>query len=115
MDAWLFGKNHAGLRQVQRPFLAIYGEKDGNVPPEGVEAGVRAMTGPAVAIRLNGETHSLSNAANNDVRAWELLFFDAWLKDDESARKKLESAQSVRDGVDDQKTYQHALSSSDRG
>jgi dienelactone hydrolase len=108
MDAWLFGKDHAGLREVQRPFLAIYGEKDSNVPPEGVEAGVRAMRGSTVAVRLNGESHGLSDAANTDSRAWELLFFDAWLKDDASARKKLESAESVRGGANDQKTYQSA-------
>jgi dienelactone hydrolase len=108
MDAWLFGQDHAGLREVQRPFLAIYGEKDSNVPPEGVEAGVRAMRGSTVAVRLNGESHGLSDAANIDSRAWELLFFDAWLKDDASARRKLRSAESVSGGANDQKTYQSA-------
>lgn len=106
-DGWYFGEDHAGLRRVQKPFLAIYAEKDVNVPPAGVMAGVHAMTGPATAIRLDGETHLVSNAANSDIRTWEVLFFDAWLRDDATARQKLKSGTSIRGGVNDHKTFQH--------
>lgn len=107
-DLWYFGEDHAGLHRVRRPFLAVYGEKDGNVPPEGVEAGVRALSGPAIAVRLDGEEHLISNAAATDVRTWEILFFDAWLRGDNAARRQLETGLSVRGGVNDRKTFQHA-------
>jgi dienelactone hydrolase len=108
MDFWFFGEDHAGLNRMSRPFLAVYGGKDSNVPPEGVESGVRAMAGPASAVMLDHEPHLVSNASNVDIRTWETLFFDAWLKDDATARKKLESGTSVRGGVPDHKTVQQA-------
>ena len=107
LDAWYFGEDHAGLRTVHAPFLAVYGEKDRNVPPAGVEAGVRAMAGPASAVMLDGETHDLSNSTTSDVNTWEVLFFDAWLRDDSNARQLLEAGTSVRGGVHDHRTIQH--------
>jgi len=106
-DAWYFGKDYAGLRSVRVPFFAVYGEKDGNVVPAGVEAGVRAMSGPATAVMLDGETHSLSGSTTSDVNTWEILFFDAWLRDDAHAHQLLETGTSVRGGVNDHRTIQH--------
>jgi len=108
LDAWYFGRDHAGLRAVHAPFLAVYGARDRNVPPDGVEAGVRVLSGPAMAIMLDGETHSLSDAARAEAHAWELLFFDAWLRDDADARRQLATGTSIRGGVADHKTIQHA-------
>jgi len=106
MDFWFFGEDHAGLKPMRRPFLGVYGGKDSNVPPEGVEGGVRAMGGPATAVMLDKEQHLVSDASNLDIRTWETLFFDAWLKADATARKKLETGTSVRGGVPDHKTIQ---------
>ncbi len=114
MDAWLFGEDYAGLRSVHVPFFAVYGGKDSNVPPGGVEAGVREMAGPAAAVMLDGETHRLSDAANSDVYTWEILFFDAWLRGDAGARRLLETGTSVRGGVNDHKTIEHGAVSGKR-
>lgn len=110
VDAWHFGEDHAGLRDVRRPFLALYGGKDVNVAPAGVEAGVRALGGPALAVRLDDETHSLTEPAHRDVRTWELLFFNAWLRDDAAARRQLEEGTTVTDGTRDRVTYRNATS-----
>lgn len=110
MDAWYFGEDHAGLRGVRQPFLAVYGGKDSNVPPVGVEAGVRALGGPAIAVMLDDETHSLTNPAQREVRTWELLFFNRWLRDDETAREQLEQGTSVQGGVKDRVIYRQATS-----
>ena len=105
MDAWYFGEDHAGLRNVRKPFLAVYGGKDTNVPPEGVEAGVRAMAGPVTAVMLDDEAHLLTDAAHREVRTWELLFFNRWLRGDEPARQQLEQGTSVQGGVQDRVTH----------
>jgi predicted dienelactone hydrolase len=104
VDGWYFGQDFAGLRAMRVPFFAVYGEKDESVPAPSVEAAVGAMPGPATAVKLDGETHSLSNAANNDIYTWELLFFDAWLRGDPVAREKLATGTSVRGGVHDHRT-----------
>jgi hypothetical protein len=56
---------------------------------------------------LDGETHDLSNSTTSDVNTWEVLFFDAWLRDDSNARQLLEAGTSVRGGVHDHRTIQH--------
>ena len=61
VDFWYFGEDYAGLRGVQRPFFAVYGEKDRDSSPKCVEAGIREMTGPTTAVMLDGETHALSS------------------------------------------------------
>jgi predicted dienelactone hydrolase len=107
-DAWVFGKDFAGLRTVQTPFLAVYGEKDTNVSPQSVTGGIARISGPAVTVMLDGEKHLLSKQVWSDVYTWELLFFNTWLRGDAEARKLLYGGTSVQGGVNDHKTYQRA-------
>lgn len=102
LKAWVFGQDHAGLRHVQVPVLAVYGEADTNVPRAGVEAGLRALGGPATGVLLAGEAHDLSDAAVGDTWAWERLFFAAHLRDDADARAQWEKGTSMTGGVSDQ-------------
>jgi len=106
MDAWLFGRDHAGLRGVRTPFFAIYAQNDRNVPPGNVEAGLRELGGPTTAVLLDGETHDLSAKATSDDDTWEILFFDAWLRGDADACRKLAEGTTVKGGVHDHKTYE---------
>jgi acetyl esterase/lipase len=107
-DAWVFGKDYSGLKTVQTPFMAIYGEKDTNVPPKSVMGGIAQMSGPASAVMLDGEQHLFSKKVWTDVYTWEVLFFNTWLRGDAEARKQLYGGTSVQGGVTDHKTYQHA-------
>ena len=104
IDAWHFGADYAGLRGVRRPFLALYGGEDSNVPPAGVEAGVRALGGPAWAVCLDNEAHLLTDVAQRDVLTWELLFFDAWVRGDSISQRYLDRAVSVEGGAGDRVT-----------
>jgi len=107
-DAWVFGRDYSGLKTVQTPFMAIYGEKDTNVPPSSVMGGIAQMSGPSSAVMLDGEQHLFSKEVWTDVYTWELLFFKTWLRGDAEARKLLYGGNSVQGGVNDHKTYQHA-------
>ncbi len=103
IDAWLFGEDHAGLRAVKTPFFAVYADKDQSVAPANVESGLRALAGWRGAVRVKDETHLLSKGAGEDARAWELLFFNAWLRDDPAARAQLERGSSIKGGGADQR------------
>jgi len=107
-QVWPFGRDYSGLKAVAIPFLAVYAEKDTSVRPASVRAGVGQISGPAAAVMLDGEQHLLSKQAWPDVRTWEILFFNAWLRDDATARKLLYGGTSVQGGVHDHKTDQHA-------
>ena len=100
--------NFYSAYRIHNYHFAIYGAMDTNVPPGPIEDAVRQVAGPGMGVILEGETHSLTNAAHHDIRAWELLFFDTWLRDDATARRQLATGTSVRGGVTDRKTLQHA-------
>jgi predicted dienelactone hydrolase len=105
VDAWYFGEDHAGLRSVRRPFFAVYGGKDTNVPPAGVEAGARAMSGPSTTVMLPDEAHLLTDTARLDIHTWEILFFNCWLRNDKTARQQLAQGTTVHGGVSDRVTH----------
>lgn len=107
IDAWHFGRDYSGLRSVRTPFFAVYAQKDRNVKPASVEAGIGQLSGPATAVLLDGEEHLLSKNVWGDVTTWQVLFFNAWLRDDAEAKKRLEEGTSVRGGVNDHRTLHH--------
>ena len=100
-----FGKDFSGLKTVTRPYLALYAEKDESVAAKDVEAHTAQCSGPTTAVLLPGEGHLLSQKAWNDVPTWEILFFNAWLKEDANARALLAGDLRVTGGVDARVTY----------
>ncbi len=102
-----FGKDWATLQGVRVPYLAVYAEADSNVPPDTVLGSIAQCSGDSTAVVLPGEKHILSQEAWTDVKTWELLFFDAWLKGDAKAQAALREDTRVRGGVADHKTYHH--------
>lgn len=82
---WNFGEDFAGLAAVKRPWFAVSGELDRNVPAADVLAAARAMGGPAWVVEMQGQTHGFNEAANIETRGWEAAFFAAHLRDDAAA------------------------------
>ncbi|MDR7297167.1 dienelactone hydrolase [Pelomonas aquatica] len=89
LPLWNFGFDFAGLAAVKRPWFAVSGELDRNVPAADVLAAARAMGGPAWVVEMKGQTHGFSEAANVETRGWEAAFFDAHLRNDATARALL--------------------------
>jgi predicted dienelactone hydrolase len=96
-----FGEDFSGLKTVTKPYLAVYG---GNDRPDSILAATGQCSGKTMAVLLPGEEHLLSQTAWNDVPTWEILFFNAWLKDDARAKALLQDDLQVRGGVDDRIT-----------
>jgi len=86
---WNFGDDFAGLAAVKRPWFAVSGELDRNVPAADVLAAARAMGSPAWVVEMKGQAHGLNEAANAEARGWEAAFFDAHLRGDAAARALL--------------------------
>lgn len=102
-----FGKDMAGLRTMTKPYLAVYGGED---RADYVVDCTAHCGGETTAVILPGEKHLISKAAWEDVPTWEILFFDAWLKDDPRARELLAGDLRVRGGVDDHITHRNGRS-----
>jgi len=86
---WNFGMDFAGLAAVKRPWFAVSGELDRNVPAADVLAAARAIGGPAWVVEMKGQTHAMDEPAQAEVRGWEAAFFDAHLRNDASAQALL--------------------------
>ena len=89
VQSWNFGLDFAGLAAVKRPWFAVSGEQDVDVPAADVLAAARALGGPAWVVEMKGQTHGFSEAANVETRGWEAAFFDAHLRNDATARALL--------------------------
>lgn len=86
---WNFGLDFAGLAAVKRPWFAVSGEQDRNVPAADVLDAARASGGPAWVVEMKGQTHGFNEAANLETYGWETAFFDAHLRNDATARALL--------------------------
>lgn len=89
LDFWNFGFDFAGLSSVERPWFAVSGELDRNVPAADVLAAARAVGGPAWVVEMKGQTHGFDEAANAETNGWEAVFFNAHLRGDAAARALL--------------------------
>lgn len=99
-----FGQDMTGLRTMTKPYLAVYGGDDRAAYVVDCTA---HCGGETMAVVLPGEKHLISKAAWEDVPTWEILFFNAWLKDDARARELLAGDLRVRGGVDDHITHRN--------
>jgi hypothetical protein len=101
-----FGWDYSALSNVTCPFFAVYADMDTNVPKATVEAALPKMQGSTAAVRFAGLTHSLSSGGYVEGQTYEILFFNAWLRDDEEAMALLYGKLSVDGGVTETRTYQ---------
>lgn len=101
-----FGWTYSGLQSVRMPFFAICGEKDTNCGQDKLLKGLEKMSVTRSVLSLAGEEHLFSDKVWPDVQTWEVLFFDAWLKNAPEARKALYTDTVVRGGATEAKIYQ---------
>jgi hypothetical protein len=101
-----FGDDRKALAAVREPFFAVYGAADTTVTPATVESAVAKTGGSAFAVRMAGEGHLFSAPARMEGYTYEVVFFDAWLKDDARAMRLITGDLSVDGGVSDTRTYQ---------
>lgn len=100
-----FGPGYSNLADVKRPFFAVYGGSDTTVLPATVEAAIQVTGGTTAAVRLEGEEHLLSHNGYTDAFTYELLFFDAWLRDNPESMDQLYGTETVNGGATDKRTY----------
>jgi len=108
-DFFQFGPQNVGLAAVQRPLLFIYGTADTVAPPSYLLSALPRLMGTRYVVEFTGQPHVFSTDFQQDRINWELLFLQAYLKDDDAALALLKKAGSVAGlGEDHQQfEYQH--------
>lgn len=104
-----FGRDYGALAGIKCPFFAIYAQNDTNVPKATVEAALPKLQGTCAGVILAGQKHVFSSAGYQEAFTYEILFFNAWLRDNKVDADTLYGDMSVDGGVDDQRTYQHVV------
>lgn len=87
----VFGVDNQALSNIERPYLSVYGTEHPRPFDE-----VELVQGSAFAISLPGQPHVFEAPSWSDVLNWEFVFFEAYLKNDDNALRKLRAASSVK-------------------
>jgi len=88
-----FGNDHAGLSDVDRPFMQIYGSSDG-LSSSSIRCMDRLSQSDCYLIKMVGQGHAFQTEYYVDAFNWELHFFNAYLRNDPEAFRVLQETSS---------------------
>ena len=97
----VFGRDQSGLDRVTMPYLAIGGTADTTAPLALTQEGMQRLGGPRMLVSIAGQEHRFDEASAPDILTWSLVFLDAYVRGDRSARAQLGAMSSVDGGADD--------------
>ncbi|NNJ93956.1 MAG: hypothetical protein HKP57_04335 [Halobacteria archaeon] len=106
-DVFPFGPENRELKRVNVPVLWFYGTKDSINQPRFIVDAAGKTSGPGYIIELVDQPHVFEGPSWADRNAWELLFFNAYLKDDASAFNSLKRGSSMKGGNADAQLFDH--------
>lgn len=104
---YIFGEENASLSNVDIPVIALYGSKDMVTTPGSILPATKLLSGPTYVIQLVDQGHDLEEGSWFDRDSWELMFFSAYLKNDESSLKQLKIAGSMKGGNKDNQLFDY--------
>ena len=106
-DLFAFGDNNVGLKSVSVPILCAYGSKDDVTLASFILPAMEQLSGPRYVIEMVDQPHIFSEASWDDRNNWELLFFNAYLKNDTEALARLQTATSMAGGNEDIQRFEY--------
>ena len=96
-----FGKDYAGLKAIKAPVLGIFATLDTATPSYTILPALQQLSGPRYIVEMIDQPHIFEGPSWDDLAAWELLFLDAYIKENPASLNKLRSARSMRGGNED--------------
>ncbi|MBT3251632.1 MAG: hypothetical protein HN367_07445 [Candidatus Marinimicrobia bacterium] len=96
----LFGENYSGINGVVNPYLALVGTKDRAAPFQVTRDIISKLGGPKYMIGFTDEGHGFSDEAMMISRTWIQIFFDAYVKNDETQFKRITTMKSVKGDIE---------------
>ena len=106
-DYFAFGPGHKGLEKLEIPVLTLFGSKDDVTTPEYILPAVKQLKGPRYVVELVDQTHGLEEGSWQDRNNWEILFLNAYLKNDKEALAKLKKGSSMAEGNQDRQLFEY--------
>lgn len=112
-DLFVFGSDNEGLNRIDIPVLCFFGSRDEETLPSFILPATTKLAGPTYVVELVDQPHIMEGPSWVDRNKWELLFFDAFLKHDAAALKKLETGHSMRGGNADIQRFGYQRAAAD--
>ncbi|MDJ0655178.1 MAG: hypothetical protein QNJ40_13535 [Xanthomonadales bacterium] len=97
-DHFAFGRNNVELNRVTTPVLCAFGTADTVTRSDFILPAMQQLSGPTYVVELVDQTHVFEGGSWEDRNAWELLFFNAYLKQDADALASLKIGRSMNGG-----------------
>ena len=102
-----FGQDNADLDKVHVPMISFFGTDDDVTTAEFILPAMKRLSGPTYVVELVDQPHVFDGGSWEDRNAWELLFFAAYLKNDQEALQTLKTARSMKGGNKDIQLFEY--------
>lgn len=113
-DFFAFGPDNAALNLVDVPVICFFGTNDDVTEASFILPAVKSLSGPTYVVELVDQPHVFESGSWEDRNAWELLFFNAYLKHDPQSLATLTTARSAKGGNEDIQHFDYQKSHGDR-
>jgi len=109
-DFFAFGPNNSELNRVTVPMICFFGTKDESTLASFILPATKQLSGPTYVVELVDQPHIFEQGSWEDRDNWELLFFSAYLKNDQESLAILKTARSMKGGNDDVQLFDYQKS-----
>ncbi|MEM9400870.1 MAG: alpha/beta fold hydrolase [Pseudomonadota bacterium] len=106
-DVFAFGQQNEGLGRVSTPVLSFFGTRDTDTTAEFILPAMQRLSGPTYVVELVDQPHVFEGGSWQDRDNWELLFFNAYLKQDPDALRQLQFGESMDGGNEDRQLFDY--------
>jgi dienelactone hydrolase len=106
-DFFAFGTDNNDLNRVTTPMIGFFGTKDEATLASFILPAMQQLSGPTYVVELVDQPHVFEQGSWEDRDNWELLFFDAYLKNDAASLAALKTGRSMRGGNEDRQLFDY--------
>lgn len=106
-EVFAFGDGNKSLSNVNIPVMTLFGTKDDVTTPESILPATLQLSGERYVVELIDQPHVFIGGSWQDRYNWELLFFNAYLKNDSEAKELLRKGASMAGGNMDKQWFDY--------
>jgi dienelactone hydrolase len=106
-EVFAFGHRNQGLKPITIPILCLFGTTDESTPAAYILPATKQLSGSKFVVELVNQPHIFDQGGWQDRNNWELLFFSAYLKNDQKSFEKLRNGSSMKGGSKDKQLFDY--------
>ncbi len=104
---YAFGAENQALSDVKIPMLTLYGSDDQITQASYILPATKHLAGDRYVVELVDQPHVFEEGSWVDKNNWELLFFNAYLKQDKQALQQLREGTAMAGGNTDRQLFEY--------